>query len=106
MAESSGLRNISKNQNNLENKPIISASFSCDGGKKIKALFLNNGQSVDLSLSDGRSRLLQSDISADGGRYTNEDQTFEFWSTGQTAFIQENNLQTYSNCNQTSEQNL
>ncbi len=56
------------------------------------------GGSVALTLSDGRSMTLPHTISADGGRYANAGESIVFWNTGDTAFITENNVKTYTNC--------
>ncbi len=93
-------------------QPIATAMFYCDGGKTINAAFYKGtstppsapgmpptpGGSVALALSDGRTMTLPQTISADGGRYANADESIVFWNVGDTAFITENNAQTYSNC--------
>jgi len=75
---------------------ITSATFDCDGGKTINAVFF--GSRVELTLSDGRSENIAQGVSASGARYTNEDESFVFWNKGDTAFIQEGNATTYENC--------
>lgn len=75
---------------------IINATFVCDEGKEIDAIFFDN--KVQLSLSDERNFVLPHNISASGARYTNETETFVFWNKGDTAFIQENDITTYDNC--------
>jgi len=91
---------------------IATAKFFCDGGKTINAAFYAGtstpsadpnrppvpGGSVVLVLSDGRNMTLPHVISADGGRYANADESIVFWNRGDTAFITENNSQTYANC--------
>ncbi len=91
---------------------IATASFSCDSEKSIAASFYRTpitaipspGQPptpngiVGLVLSDGRNMTLKQTISADGGRYTNSDESIVFWTKGDTAFIQENGKETFSNC--------
>jgi membrane-bound inhibitor of C-type lysozyme len=74
----------------------IMATFNCAGGKSIQATFAGNN--VSLVLSDGRKLSLPHAISADGARYANKNETFVFWNVGNTAFIEENGTQTYSNC--------
>jgi membrane-bound inhibitor of C-type lysozyme len=77
----------------------ISAAFSCDGGKKIAAVFTTGSKpSVQLSLSDGRHLVLPQAVSASGARYTNRDESFVFWNKGRTAFIDEGGQHTYSGC--------
>ena len=93
------------------NKIIASASYECKAGKTISAIFYKgqdepvvSGQppkpsgSVKISLSDGRDMTLSQTISADGGRYATPNESLIFWSKGNGAFVQENNLETYSNC--------
>ena len=91
---------------------IAKAIFNCDNGKTINTAFYSGktipsadpnlpptpGGSVNLILSDGRSMTLPHVISADGGRYANTDESFIFWNRGDTAFITENNVETYTNC--------
>lgn len=92
---------------NLINK----VSYNCSGNKTIEATFykgetepVSPGEppihtgSVKLILSDGRNFDLQQTISADGGRYANGDESFIFWSKGDTAFINEDNKTTFSDC--------
>ncbi len=74
----------------------ITALFTCAKGKSVTAVF--DGPSVDLSLSDGRHLTLPQARSADGARYANPDESFVFWNVGDTAFIQENGVETYSKC--------
>ncbi len=50
-------------------------------------------------LSDGRNLILNQSIAADGVRYTNEDESFIFWTKGPTALVLENNEQkNYQDC--------
>lgn len=93
-------------------QPIAMATFHCDGGKTINAAFFTGtttppaapgmpptpGGSVALTLNDGRTMTLPQTISADGARYANADESIVFWNVGDTAFITENNIQTYVNC--------
>jgi len=53
---------------------------------------------VEISLSDGRNMVLLQAISASGARYANTDESFVFWTKGDTAFIQEGDVTTYQNC--------
>lgn len=91
---------------------IVTATYSCDGNKTITASFYKGvnvpvakpdeppipGGSVDLKLSDGRTMTLPQTISASGIRYANPAESFIFWNKGNSAFITENNLDTYVNC--------
>lgn len=85
--------------------------YECDNNKTIKAVFYQRtlpvpkpGQapilagSVDLSLSDGRKLVLPQTISASGIRYADPAESIIFWSKGGSAFIVENNKETYGNC--------
>ena len=92
------------------------AAYTCDAGKTIAATYYAGaapaqaevGQpptpngSVALTLSDGRNLTLPQTISGSGIRYANADESFVFWSKGNTAFITEGTgsdaPQTFSNC--------
>jgi membrane-bound inhibitor of C-type lysozyme len=77
----------------------ITASFVCDGGRTIGAVFTaGTPGSVELHLSDGRRLVLPQTISASGARYANADESVIFWNKGRTAFIEEAGHQTYSGC--------
>ncbi len=83
---------------------IGSVSYVCNAGKTIAALYYESKEapvqtvnempvptgSVALSLSDGRAFTLSQSISADGARYTNPDESFIFWSKGNSALVLEN----------------
>jgi membrane-bound inhibitor of C-type lysozyme len=95
-------------------EPINIVSYTCGTGKVIIAKYYQGeskpspssdkppipGGSVALELGDGRSMTLLQTISADGGRYADADESFVFWSKGNTAFITESNPDntTYKNC--------
>ncbi|QQG37666.1 MAG: MliC family protein [Candidatus Kaiserbacteria bacterium] len=70
--------------------------FTCASGKALKAIFTD--ERVVLTLSDERSVLLPQVISGSGARYANPDESFVFWNKGDTAFIQEDGVETYSSC--------
>jgi membrane-bound inhibitor of C-type lysozyme len=77
----------------------VSASFACDGGKRIDAVFNTGAQpGVQLSLSDGRHLRLAQAAAASGARYANRDESFVFWNKGRTAFIEELGRRTYTGC--------
>ena len=64
--------------------------FNCKDSKSITARFdLKNDKGVDLKLSDGRVMFLPHAISADGAKYTNQEESIVFWNRGNTAFITE-----------------
>ena len=56
------------------------------------------GNSVQISLSDGRQMTLPQVISADGARYANVDESDVFWNVGNQATFWENGTSTYTNC--------
>ena len=114
------VRQHSNNKGN-ENVSLISSSsplsviaqvvYNCNDNKTIDATFYNGKSrsvnpgeppvpsgSVGIILSDGRSFNLPQTISADGGRYASNDESFIFWSKGAGAFIEENNKTTFENC--------
>ncbi len=87
---------------------IAQVTYLCDDDRTIEAAFYKKEEesvepgeqpipsgSVKLVLNDGRSFDLPQTISADGGRYANSDESFIFWSKGDTAFVLENNIEKY-----------
>jgi len=76
---------------------INSVVFKCTENKNIQAVFYKNR--VELVLSDKRQMTLPQVISASGARYANTDESFVFWNKGDTAFVNESDKQTYSDCN-------
>ena len=78
--------------------PVSNVKFACKEDKTIDATFY--ADKVDLSLSDGRSMSLPQTMSGSGIRYANADETFVFWSKGDTAFVTEGSeeKETFSDC--------
>ena len=80
--------------------PIATVTFKCADDKAIDATFYDG--KVDLVLTDGRSMELPQVISGSGTRYANADESFQFWSKGDTAFITEgpddSDNMTYKDC--------
>lgn len=74
----------------------IVVQFSCAQDKTITAAFV--GSSVELTLSDGRHLTLPQTISASGARFANQDESFIFWTKGDTAFVDEGQIETYTAC--------
>jgi len=74
----------------------VDVSYACAEGKGIIAIY--EEESVSLKLSDGRDLTLPQVISASGIRYANEDESFIFWSKGETAFVVEDEVTTYAEC--------
>jgi membrane-bound inhibitor of C-type lysozyme len=77
---------------------ISDVTFDCKDDKRIEAAFYTD--KVDLTLSDGRSMSLPQTMSGSGIRYANADETFVFWSKGDTAFVTEgaDGKETFSDC--------
>lgn len=86
-----------KNQQIENNTPISSVVFNCEDNKSVQAVFFKH--KVELVLSDQRKMSLPQTISASGVRYANKNESFVFWNKGDTAFINEGSITTYSNCN-------
>ena len=78
--------------------PVSKVVFACKDDKTIDATFY--ADRVDLTLTDGRSLSLPQTMSGSGIRYANADETFVFWSKGDTAFVTEgaDEAETYSDC--------
>lgn len=74
----------------------IQAVFSCADSKMIFADF--SDRQVTLTLSDKRAYALPQTISASGARYADEEETVVFWNKGNTAFIQEDGVETFRDC--------
>ncbi|HUU65971.1 MAG TPA: MliC family protein [Methyloceanibacter sp.] len=79
-------------------EPISEATYKCEGGKGIDATYYPD--SVDLTLTDGRSLELPQAISGSGARYANSDESFVFWNKGDTAFVTEgpDDTMTFKDC--------
>jgi membrane-bound inhibitor of C-type lysozyme len=84
---------------------VVDVTYACDGGKTVRAIYKQN--EVNVLLSDGRNLVVPHALSADGGRYANDDESFVFWNKGTTAFITEGagdtSTTTFANCNQVSQ---
>ena len=94
-------------------KQIASVTYACNGGHTIDATYyegtsttpVTEGQpptptgSVDITLDQGKTMHLNQTISADGGRYTNTDESFVFWSKGRGVLVLENEKEgMYTGC--------
>ncbi len=92
---------------------LATAEYSCESGKTMSATFYERESSapagpglpatpggiVTLTLSDGRDMTLSQTISADGMRYANSDETFIFWSKGNSALVLEDGAEkSYTGC--------
>jgi membrane-bound inhibitor of C-type lysozyme len=82
----------------LAEDAISDVTFDCKDDKSIEAAFYTD--KVDLDLSDGRSMSLHQTMSGSGIRYAYADETFVFWSKGDTAFVTEgaDGKETFSDC--------
>ena len=78
--------------------PVSKVVFDCKDGKTINATFF--ADKVELTLSDGRSMSLPQTMSGSGIRYANVDESFVFWSKGDTAFVTEgaSETETFADC--------
>lgn len=91
---------VQKNTHEKTTEPVATyATFKCADDKKIQAVFFKD--KVELTLSDGRTRLLPQAISASGARYANTDESFVFWNKGDTAFVTEGNSTNFKDCSVT-----
>ncbi len=79
---------------------VASARYECAGGKSIDARYLSEQgkNSVAITLSDSRELSLPQAMSASGARYANADESFVFWNKGNTAFIEEDGVTTFTDC--------
>lgn len=87
-----------------EKKLITTVAYTCDAGHAgITAKYYEGkavaqpkpGEppiptgSIELTFTDGRAMTLMQTLSADGARYSNDDESFVFWSKGNGAMVQE-----------------
>ena len=94
-------------------KFIASVHYVCDKSKTIQAAFYEGAHvespegmppvptgSVEVAFDGAGSTTLKQTISADGGRYANQDESLIFWSKGTSAIIMHGDkLDTeYTNC--------
>ncbi|WP_421998139.1 MliC family protein [Reyranella sp.] len=82
-------------------KPLSTVHYACAQGKALTASYFDGptrtaadgrpipGGRVELVLPDGRSLSLPQTLSGSGIRYANADQSFVFWSKGDSAFVEE-----------------
>lgn len=89
------------------------ANYLCSGNHKVEAVFIEKGTrpevvvgeppvsnaSVQLNFDGADNIVLHQAISADGSRYSNEDESLVFWSKGSGAMVMENGKETtFRNC--------
>ncbi|MCX6790794.1 MAG: MliC family protein [Candidatus Gribaldobacteria bacterium] len=101
-----------KPSSEITNTLISQVDYQCDTGKTINAKYYEGAKakepqpeemptptgSVELVLSDGQHLTLSQTISGSGIRYATANESLIFWSKGNSAFITENDVQTYSGC--------
>ena len=82
----------------IADEPISEVKYACADGKNIEATYYP--EKVELVLSDGRTITLPQTVSGSGIRYANADESFVFWSKGNTAFATEGdpNTPTFADC--------
>ena len=92
--------------------PVSSVRYDCAQGRTLTAEYFTGptrtapssapipGGHVVLTLSDGKKLTLPQTLSGSGIRYANPDESFVFWSKGDTAFVEEgaNQTVTYKDC--------
>jgi membrane-bound inhibitor of C-type lysozyme len=92
--------------------PISTVQYSCEQGKSLVAEYFDGvtrtapndmpipGGHVVLTLAGGKRLTLPQTLSGSGIRYANADESFIFWSKGNTAFVEEGpkQTQTYKGC--------
>ena len=97
---------------NTDKAPTNTANYLCENNKKIHADFFAGEQkeiqpneqptptgTIKLTFENGTITNLNQTISADGGRYSNKDESFVFWDKGNGAMILENNEEkNYKGC--------
>jgi membrane-bound inhibitor of C-type lysozyme len=79
-------------------EPVSEVKYACADDKSIEATYYSD--KVELSLSDGRTMTLPQTVSGSGIRYADADESFVFWSKGNTAFVTEGdpNHPTFADC--------
>jgi len=93
-------------------KPVATVRYACAQGKTLTAAYFDGptrsapdgrpipGGRVVLTFADGKTLNLPQTLSGSGIRYANAEETFVFWSKGDTAFVEEGPKQTmtYQDC--------
>jgi membrane-bound inhibitor of C-type lysozyme len=92
--------------------PVNTVQYACAQGRSLVAEYFDGatrtapngmpipGGHVVLTLADGKKLNLPQTLSGSGIRYANADESFVFWSKGDTAFVEEGpkQMQSYSGC--------
>jgi membrane-bound inhibitor of C-type lysozyme len=79
---------------------LESTSFVCADNKTINAEFNDANDIVTLNLSDDGELVLARSASGSGTRYINRDETIIFWNQGESSYLEEDGVETYTNCEQ------
>jgi membrane-bound inhibitor of C-type lysozyme len=87
----------------VANDVIATVNYACADDKTIEATYY--ADKVDIVLGDGREMTLPQTMSGSGIRYANADESFVFWSKGNTAFATEGDTDepTYADCTEVAE---
>lgn len=92
--------------------PVSTIRYDCAQGRRLTAEYFTGptriapngspvpGGHVILTLADGKKLTLPQTLSGSGVRYANPDESFVFWSKGDTAFVEEgaSRTVTYAEC--------
>lgn len=92
--------------------PVSTVTYACAQGRSLTAEYFTGptrtapdgapipGGHVVLTLADGNKLTLPQTLSGSGIRYANTDESFVFWSKGDTAFVEQgaNRTVTYADC--------
>ncbi len=92
--------------------PVSTVRYDCAKGRTLTAEYFTGptrtaptgapipGGHVVLTLADGKKLTLPQTLSGSGIRYANSDESFVFWSKGDTAFVEEgaNRAVSYADC--------
>jgi membrane-bound inhibitor of C-type lysozyme len=92
--------------------PVSTVRYDCAQGRTLAAEYFTGptrtapsgapipGGHVVLTLADGKRLTLPQTLSGSGIRYANSDESFIFWSKGDTAFVEEgaNRTVSYADC--------
>ena len=92
--------------------PVATVQYTCAQSRSLVAEYFDGptrtaadgrpipGGRVVLALADGKKLTLPQTLSGSGIRYANQDESFVFWSKGDTSFVEEgpNRTVTYENC--------
>ncbi|HEX2792608.1 MAG TPA: MliC family protein [Candidatus Paceibacterota bacterium] len=81
--------------------PLATVEYGCAEGRAFTARVEVRPESpgnAEVVLEDGSTLLLAQTRSASGARYANSDESFVFWTKGNTAFIEKDGQMAYADC--------